>query len=78
MDLSHLITIWRLAELKRSGQQRTIYLYDKATKEDWENYRTELDQQLRKKINIQDLKNISYKLSNTSISTNIENKLDNW
>ena len=34
IDLRHLITTWGLAELKRSDQQRTIYLYDKATKED--------------------------------------------
>jgi uncharacterized protein YqgV (UPF0045/DUF77 family) len=78
LDLKHLIATWGLAELKKLGQQRTIYLYDKATKEDWENYKTELDQQLKKKINIQDLKNMSYNLSNTSMSTNIENRLDNW
>ncbi|CAG8672809.1 156_t:CDS:1, partial [Paraglomus occultum] len=78
LDLKHLIATWSSADLKRLGQQRTIYLYDKATKEDWENYKAELDQQLKKKINIQDLKNVSYNLNNASVPTNTKNRLDNW
>jgi exonuclease III len=46
------------AEVKRKGQARTVYLYDQAKVEDWENYAQELQKRLEIK---ESLKNIQKK-----------------
>ena len=55
MELSYLIILYSAAEIRKKNYKRTVFLYDKATKEDWEKYRQELNSVLEKKISIQDL-----------------------
>ncbi|CAG8822936.1 10549_t:CDS:2, partial [Gigaspora rosea] len=55
--LGHLIEKKNFSTIKQRGQKRTIYLYNKASAEDWENYATVLlsslkDNQAIKRINI--------------------------
>jgi transcriptional regulator of heat shock response len=54
------------AEIKRKKQSRTIYLYDQAKVEDWENYEQELQNQLERK---EVLKNIHKKEQNKKRKT---------
>jgi len=49
--LDHLGFSSRLAQTKRKGIKRTIFLYDKATEENWNNYKRKLQHLLKKKLN---------------------------
>ena len=40
--LDHLDFRDSLAQIKRKGVKRTIFLYDKATKENWNDYKNKL------------------------------------
>jgi hypothetical protein len=53
--IKHVIARKSEAEVKRKKQSRTLYLYDQAKTEDWENYAQELQKQLEFK---ETLKNI--------------------
>jgi hypothetical protein len=44
--IEHIIANCSEANIKRKGQTRTIYLYEEAKQEDWENYARELQNQL--------------------------------
>jgi exonuclease III len=50
LTLEHLEIKSSLAQIKRKGEKRTIFLYDKATKENWDNYRNKLQYLLRKRV----------------------------
>ena len=41
----------RLAQTKKKGIKRTIFLYDKATEENWNSYKRKLQYLLKKKLN---------------------------
>jgi hypothetical protein len=47
------------AKVRRSGQKRTVFLYDKATKDDWDDYRAELERRICGKVNIAEMNNSS-------------------
>ena len=49
LDLSSFISKASSASAKRKSQKRTIFLYDEASEDDWENYRAELDKMLKNK-----------------------------
>ena len=74
MDLSYLITPYSAAEIKKENFKRTVFLYDKASKEDWENYRQELDTFLERKISIQDLQ----RFSRTNEGTRNNDRINEW
>jgi hypothetical protein len=52
MELGHLISLVSYAELKRENFNRSVFLYDEATKEDWDNYRAEVERILKNKENL--------------------------
>ncbi|CAG8655637.1 23305_t:CDS:2, partial [Gigaspora rosea] len=43
LDLSHLISNCNLSKIKKNQAKRTNFLYDKAKKDDWNSYSTNLD-----------------------------------
>ena len=49
--LNHLDFRDSLAQIKRKGVKRTIFLYDKAIKENWNNYKSKLQHLLKRKLN---------------------------
>ena len=51
-----------------------MFLYDKASEEDWENYRQELDILLERKISIQDLQ----RFSRTNEGTRKNDHINEW
>ena len=53
--LNHLLSNYSLAELKIKKVTRTIFLYEEATKEDWDKYRGKLDRALRETKQIKKL-----------------------
>jgi len=53
--IEHMLGKNSKAEIKKKGQSRTLYLYDQAKPEDWENYAQELQRRLETK---ESLKNI--------------------
>src|SRR5207253_8439271 len=48
--LDHLEFKDSLAQSKKKGVKRTIFLYDKATEENWYNYKNKLQHLLKKKL----------------------------
>ena len=40
-----------LSQVKRKGEKRTIFEYDKATKENWDSYRSKLYLLLKRRVN---------------------------
>ena len=70
IELDHLITSYSAAAIRRGNFKRTVIMYDKATKEDWDNYRQNLDKQLEEKIFIQDLVRFS------QVNEDVRNKED--
>jgi hypothetical protein len=57
--LDYLVVPSSAAKVRRSGQKRTVFLYDKATKDDWDDYRAELERRLCGKVNIAEINNSS-------------------
>ena len=55
IELGHLIRPYSAAEIRKEKQERTVFLYNEARKENWESYRKDLEKMLEKKISIQDL-----------------------
>ena len=55
IELGHLIRPYSAAKVRKEKQERMVFLYNKASKENWENYRQDLEKMLEKKISIQDL-----------------------
>jgi exonuclease III len=49
LELNHITAWHKVSKLKKLEQYRTIFLYEKAAKEDWEKYREELDRMLKNK-----------------------------
>ncbi|CAG8810490.1 19958_t:CDS:1, partial [Gigaspora margarita] len=49
LNLSHLITNSGIAIVKRKAIKRTVFLYEEAKEEDWEQFRVELDRILKNK-----------------------------
>ena len=49
LNLSHLTTNSGTAVVKRKAVKRTVFLYEEAKEEDWEQYRVELDRILKNK-----------------------------
>ena len=52
IDLKHLSASQSAAACKRSKQTRTVFLCDKASEENWENYRKQIDSLLKKSTSI--------------------------
>jgi exonuclease III len=48
IELNHLLSVASVADIKRFQNTRTIFLYEDASEENWENYRKELDKRLIK------------------------------
>ena len=71
IELDHLITPYSAAKIRKENMKRTVIMYDKATKEDWDNYRQNLDKQLEKKISIQGLERFSQLEEDTRSEKNI-------
>ena len=74
INLDHLIATYGKAKVKKENHQRTVLLYDKATKEDWDNYRNELEAQLKKKISLLELQQTSER----GILDEKDKRLDRW
>src|SRR5690349_3272468 len=55
IELGHLMSPYSVAEVLKRKYERMVYLYDEATKEDWERYRKKLDGLLKEKISLQDM-----------------------
>ena len=53
--IKHIIAVKSKAEIKKKRQSRTIYLYDQAKLEDWENYAQELQKRLETKEVLKDI-----------------------
>ena len=71
LQIDHMIANKSKALTKKNRQGRTIYLYDQASEENWEDYATELQKQLKKSNwfervsssnNREDLPNIEFNL----------------
>src|SRR6185436_9959982 len=54
--IKHMMTKNNKAEIRRKRQSRTLYLYDQAKEEDWENYALELYKRLEVKETLKDIK----------------------
>src|SRR5260363_56855 len=52
--IQHVIAETSKAKARKKGHSRTVYLYDKATEENWDDYAQSLQKQLDKK-NVRDL-----------------------
>ena len=50
MELNYLIGLLSVAKSRKKGQKRTVYLYNKATKENQKNYKKELEKQICRKV----------------------------
>ena len=74
LELNYFIAPYSAARIKKSNHKRTIFLYDKATKENWDNYREELEKQICGKVNVQG--NIYNTRSGKSQTE--KNQLDIW
>ena len=48
--LDHLDFRDSLVQIKRKGVKRTIFLYDKATEENWNDYKNKLQHLLKKRL----------------------------
>lgn len=55
IDLGHLGATQSAASCRKKGYTRTVFLCDKATNENWEDYRKQLDSLLKKSTRIQNL-----------------------
>ncbi|CAG8825730.1 45182_t:CDS:2, partial [Gigaspora margarita] len=54
LSLKHLIKTYSKAETKKRGLVRTIFLYDKASKENWKSYQVKLERIIRRnKVKLQ-------------------------
>jgi exonuclease III len=49
IELNHLVALHKVSKLKKFEQCRTVFLYEKASKEDWEKYREELNKMFKNK-----------------------------
>jgi viroplasmin and RNaseH domain-containing protein len=71
IELDHLITSYSMAAIRKENIKRTVIMYDKATEEDWDSYKQNLDKQLEKRISIQDLERFSQSKEDTRNEENI-------